>query len=181
MNSVRAPLCVEESTEEERQSMGEHSGAPTSEHERPSLLLVKVTGYRLLNIVVITIVVAWKAVLSYQGQSVAPTTLDWIGGGVLALGLWWLGLYESVEPPVLPWLFSRDYSHSIALRARDGIFGAILGVCLSLFWGGIIFAIAPAIPELFTFAGPLIILSFIVYAASILMIVGIAVWVSQIK
>ncbi|KIM78685.1 hypothetical protein PILCRDRAFT_824127 [Piloderma croceum F 1598] len=78
---------VEESIGEERQLlMGEHSSAPTSEHEPPSLLLVKVTGYRLFNIVVITIVVAWKVVLSYQGQLVAPTTLDWIGGGILALG-----------------------------------------------------------------------------------------------
>ncbi|KIM74306.1 hypothetical protein PILCRDRAFT_828375 [Piloderma croceum F 1598] len=78
---------VEESVGKERQPlMGEHSSALTSEHEPPSLLLVKVTGYRLLNILVITIVVAWKAVLSYQGQLVAPTTLDWIGGGILALG-----------------------------------------------------------------------------------------------
>ena len=58
----------------------------TSQSEPRPLLLVKVTGYRLLNIFIITIVVAWKAVLSYQGQSVAPTTLDWITGGVLTLG-----------------------------------------------------------------------------------------------
>ena len=62
------------------------SGAPTSKDDPPSLLIVKVTGYRLLNVAVITIVVTWKAVLSYQGQSVASTTLDWIGGGILALG-----------------------------------------------------------------------------------------------
>jgi hypothetical protein len=54
-------------------------------------LLVKLTGYRLLNIIVITTVVGWKAVLSYQGQSVAPTTLDWITGGVLTLGCVCLG------------------------------------------------------------------------------------------
>ena len=62
------------------------SSAPTSKDVPPSLLLVKVTGYRLLNVAIITIVVTWKAVLSYQGQSVASTTLDWIGGGILALG-----------------------------------------------------------------------------------------------
>ena len=61
------------------------SSALTSKDD-PPLLLVKVTGYRLLNVAVITIVVTWKAVLSYQGQSVASTTLDWIGGGILALG-----------------------------------------------------------------------------------------------
>ena len=30
--------------------------------------------------------------------------------------LWWLGLYESVQPPVLPWLFTHDYSYDIAIR-----------------------------------------------------------------
>lgn len=62
------------------------SPTPTSRSEPPSLFLVKVTGYRLLNIFVITMVVSWKAVLSYQGQTVAPTTLEWIGAGILALG-----------------------------------------------------------------------------------------------
>ena len=47
---------------------------------------MKVTGYRLLNIFVITTVVSWKAVLSYQGQLFAPTTLEWVSAGVLALG-----------------------------------------------------------------------------------------------
>jgi hypothetical protein len=27
-----------------------------------------------------------KAVLTYMGQSVAPTTLDWVSGAVLAIG-----------------------------------------------------------------------------------------------
>ena len=62
------------------------SPTPTSQNEPPSLFLVKVTGYRLLNTSVITLVVSWKAVLSYQGQTVAPTTLDWIGAGILTLG-----------------------------------------------------------------------------------------------
>jgi hypothetical protein len=65
--------------------MSFHS-SPPSQNEPRQLLLVKVTGYRLLNIFVITVVAAWKAVLSYQGQSFAPTTLDWIAGGVLGLG-----------------------------------------------------------------------------------------------
>lgn len=103
-------------------------------------LLVKLTGYRLLNVLVIASFVAWKAALSYQGQSFAPTTLDWITGGVLTLGcvilhnvqkslvmycnrLWWLGLYESVKPPVLPWLFSWDYSRDIAMGVRRCVKG----------------------------------------------------------
>jgi len=124
MNSQREPLYVQESAEEQRQSLiGLERSAPTSQHEPPPPLLVKVTGYRLLNIFVITMVVAWKAVLSYQGQLIAPTTLDLISGGFLALGLWWLGLYESVEPPIAPWLFSFDYSYAIALGVLNVISG----------------------------------------------------------
>ena len=47
------------------------SSPQTSRIEPRLPLLVKLTSYRLLNIVVITAVVSWKAVLSYQGQSVA--------------------------------------------------------------------------------------------------------------
>ena len=71
--------------------MPSRSSSHTSGIEPRLPLLVKLTGYRLLNIVVITTVVAWKAVLSYRGQSVAPTTLEWITGGVLTLGCVCLG------------------------------------------------------------------------------------------
>jgi hypothetical protein len=62
------------------------SSSQISQNEPRPPLLVKLTGYRLLNILVITVFVTWKAVLSYQGQSLVPTTLDWITGGVLTLG-----------------------------------------------------------------------------------------------
>lgn len=110
--------------------MGEHSSQISQNEPRPPLL-VKLTGYRLLNIFIITAVIAWKAVLSYQGQSLVPMALDWIIGGVLTLGLWWLGLYESVEPPVLHWLFARDYSRAIARGMMKGIAGALIGLLLS--------------------------------------------------
>jgi len=106
---------------------------------------VKVTGYRLLNIFVIATVVSWKAVLSYHGQLFAPTTIEWISAGVLTLGLWWLGLYESVQPPVLPWLFSRDYLHNIAFGMLRGIKGVFIGFWLSVYWGSIVFFLGRAI------------------------------------
>jgi len=97
------------------------SSSQTCQNKPRPLLLVKVTGYRLLNIFVITMVVAWKAILSYRGQPFAPKILDLITGGIgassifefLALShflritnrLWWLGLYKSVQPSILPWLF----------------------------------------------------------------------------
>ena len=46
---------------------------------------VKLTGYRLLNISVILAFGISKAVFAYRGQSVVPTTLEWVAGTFLAL------------------------------------------------------------------------------------------------
>ena len=48
---------------------------------------VKITGCRLIITLVTTAFVSSKAVLSYQGQSVAPTTLERVFRVVLTLGL----------------------------------------------------------------------------------------------
>jgi hypothetical protein len=53
--------------------------------ELPPPLGVKLTGYRLLNMSVVFIFGMTKAILTYMGQSVMPTTLDWIGGAFLAV------------------------------------------------------------------------------------------------
>lgn len=53
------------------------------ERSRPPLL-VKITGYRLLNTVIIAAFGIPKAVLSYHGQVVA-TTLDLVLGVILAI------------------------------------------------------------------------------------------------
>lgn len=70
--------------------------------------------------------------------------------------LWWLGLYESLQPPVLPWLFSRDYSYVITFGVLKCIVGgqysisaplvswsdshlAVIGVYISAGWGLVIF------------------------------------------
>lgn len=57
-----------------------------SEPEDQPPLLVKLTGYRLLNALLIATFVASKAALQYRGQSVAPTTLEWLLAGVLSIG-----------------------------------------------------------------------------------------------
>jgi|SRR6266851_3150435 len=50
-----------------------------------SLLLgVKLTAYRLLNLVVLLAIGLAKFILSLKGQSVAPSGLEWVGGSVLA-------------------------------------------------------------------------------------------------
>ncbi|KAI0045595.1 hypothetical protein FA95DRAFT_1573701 [Auriscalpium vulgare] len=51
-----------------------------------------------------------KAVLSYQGQSAAPTKLELISGILSASLLYWLSLFEAVEPSVLTWLLHYDYA-----------------------------------------------------------------------
>jgi hypothetical protein len=135
---IRLNLATQK-TNPPRHSSPDLESPPESPLESPepsAPLLVKLTGYRILNITIILTVVSWKAILSYQGQSIRPTTLDWISGGILALGcaslfpivsspkiltiphwnrLWWLGLYETVQPPILPWFFSYDYSRTILL------------------------------------------------------------------
>jgi hypothetical protein len=46
--------------------------------------VVKLTGYRLLNIIVLLGFGLAKFVLSLQGQSVAPAGLEWVAGSALA-------------------------------------------------------------------------------------------------
>jgi len=48
-------------------------------------LRVRLTGYRLLNIVVIFTIGVAKLILSLNGQSIAPTGLEYAGGSVLAI------------------------------------------------------------------------------------------------
>lgn len=57
----------------------------TDEHTESPLLLVKLTGYKLLNMLVISAFGIAKAILTYQGLSAVPTTLDWILGVVLTI------------------------------------------------------------------------------------------------
>jgi hypothetical protein len=88
-------------------------------------MLVKVTGYRLLVVIVTLAFVLSKGVVEYKGRSLVSTTLDWIMGVVLGIALLWLGLYQSVDPPIWPLFFHRDYSGPvfsvIQTVWRDGI------------------------------------------------------------
>jgi hypothetical protein len=46
---------------------------------------VKLTGYRLLNMTTVFSFGIIKGILTYMGQSTAPTTLDWVSGALLAV------------------------------------------------------------------------------------------------
>ena len=51
----------------------------------PPPLGVKLTCYRLLNMMTIFSFGITKGILAYMGQSTAPTTLDWVSGALLAI------------------------------------------------------------------------------------------------
>jgi hypothetical protein len=117
--------------------------------------------------------------------------------------LWWLGLYESVQPPVLPWLFSRDYSHAVTLGVLKGVAGskystsvptswsdglsAFIGGCLSWGWGLTIFWLSFGTgmgQELYMsveLATARMILIFVLWVASMFFYATIMTWVSQIN
>lgn len=47
---------------------------------------VKLSMYRIINMGVVMIIGTTKAILSFLGQSVTPTALEWVGGVLLAVG-----------------------------------------------------------------------------------------------
>ncbi|KAI0247203.1 hypothetical protein BJV78DRAFT_952521 [Lactifluus subvellereus] len=91
-----------------------------NEVDAPPPLGVKLTGYRLLNLAVLLAFGVAKFVLSLQGQSVAPTGLDWIAGSMLTAILYWIGLYETVtvEPPKWEWFLHVDWAPAIGFSLK---------------------------------------------------------------
>ena len=51
----------------------------------PPPLGVKLTGYRLFFMTTVFSFGVAKCILTYKGQSIAPTTLDWVSGTFLTL------------------------------------------------------------------------------------------------
>ncbi|TCD60485.1 hypothetical protein EIP91_010017 [Steccherinum ochraceum] len=107
------PLCLSPSSDMES-GVVSLPGLPASSLPRRPLLLVPLTGYRILVLAVITAFGTVKTVLSLiSGSSMAPTALDWISGVLCTAGLWWLGLYETVDPPIAAKFFHTDYAPAI--------------------------------------------------------------------
>jgi len=55
-----------------------------NEVDAPVPLGVKLTAYRLLNLVIILALGLAKFILSLKGQAAAPTGLEWVAGSVFA-------------------------------------------------------------------------------------------------
>jgi hypothetical protein len=60
-------------------------GSPVDSDAIPPPLGVKLTAYRLLNMATMFAFCFAKGILSYEGLSTIPTTLDWFSGWVLGL------------------------------------------------------------------------------------------------
>jgi len=103
----------------------EDQGAPLSPR-------VKLTGYRLLNILVIFTIGLAKFILSLEGRSVTPTGLEWAGGSVLTILLYWIGLYEAVEPPIWEWFFHLDRAPAIIIFSKCFLGGALFSLWTTL-------------------------------------------------
>jgi len=107
---------------------------------------VKLTGYRLLNLVVILTIGVAKFILSLQGQSVAPTGLEWVGGTALAALLYWIGLYEAVEPPRWEWFLHVDWAPAIGFASKCFLGGVLQA--FALYWEMLPFCLFIGIPLL---------------------------------
>ncbi|KAH6907458.1 hypothetical protein BKA70DRAFT_1223287 [Coprinopsis sp. MPI-PUGE-AT-0042] len=75
-----------------------------------------ITGYRLLVTFLTVGFGVSKAVLSYQGKSTGPVTLEWIFGAFITAFLYYLGLFEASSTRVLPWLFEEDFTNLAVLQ-----------------------------------------------------------------
>jgi len=94
--------------------------------DAPPPLGFKLSGYKLLNIVVLFTIGVAKFILSLQGHSIAPTGLDWAGGCVLAILLYWIGLYEAAKPPRWRWFLHVDWAPGIGFTSKRFLVGVLL-------------------------------------------------------
>ncbi|KAI9435757.1 hypothetical protein H4582DRAFT_1968557 [Lactarius indigo] len=97
----------------------------------PPPLGVNLTGYRLLNMATVFSFGITKGILTYMGQSTAPTTLDWVGGALLAVALYWIGLYEQENAKKWGWFFQVDLAPGIGYCAKR-VVGGVMGILFSL-------------------------------------------------
>ncbi|KAJ7847598.1 hypothetical protein B0H14DRAFT_3867431 [Mycena olivaceomarginata] len=77
---------------------------------------VQVTRWRMLNTLFIASFGLYKSVLTYQGDSTTPTTLDWLLGVFWATVSYWVGLLEAEDPALATWLFEEDVWPTVRFR-----------------------------------------------------------------
>ncbi|KAN0138410.1 hypothetical protein V8E53_003873 [Lactarius tabidus] len=99
-----------------QEGQGDASDRSTNIDATPPPLGVRLTCYRLANVVIIFLFgITKKGVLAYQGQSIALTTLDWVGALLVAV-LYRVGLYERVA-----WVHEFDLAPAIGYSIKRAI------------------------------------------------------------
>ncbi|KAI0263221.1 hypothetical protein BC834DRAFT_323749 [Gloeopeniophorella convolvens] len=114
---------------------------------------IKLTGYHLLNMVVLIAIGLAKFILSLKGHSATPTGLEWMAGSILAAILYWIGLYEAVEPPRWIWFLHTDYAPAINYSSKYFLGGVMQA--LVIFWEMLPFCLFIGIPFLVLMRIPL--------------------------
>jgi len=113
--SILQPLDRKNSKLEE-----EHGDDRLTNKDATSLPLgVKLTVYRLVLMTTVLSFGAAKSILTYKGQSIAPTTLDWVSGAFLIVVRCWFGLYgTSIK---WKWFFQDDLAPAIGYCAKRAV------------------------------------------------------------
>ncbi|KAI0093275.1 hypothetical protein BDY19DRAFT_903041 [Irpex rosettiformis] len=96
------------------------SGFGSQFHQGRPPLLVKITGYRIMTTSTLLICGTWKAIATYRGKAILSADLDLVAGMILALLVYWLGIYETSDPPCLKWFFHKDYA-SVLKQSRSSL------------------------------------------------------------
>jgi len=115
-----------------------------SEVDNPVPLGVKLTTYRLLNLVIIFASGLAKFILSLKGQSAAPTGLEWAAGTMFAVLSYWIGLYEPAQPPRWEWLLHVDLAPAIGFIMKCFLGGVPLA--FSVWWEMLPFCLFIGVP-----------------------------------
>jgi len=121
-------------------------GPEENEVDAPVPLGVKLTAYRLLNLVIILALGLAKFILSLKGQAAAPTGLEWVAGSVFAALSYWIGLYELVQPPRWEWLLHVDLAPAIGFILKCFLGGVLQA--FALYWEMLPFCLFIGIPLL---------------------------------
>ncbi|KAN0136613.1 hypothetical protein V8E53_005660 [Lactarius tabidus] len=66
-----------------------------------------------------------KGILTYKRQLTLPTIVDWVSGGVLAVVLYWIGLYEGRHSKIWEWFFQVDLAPAIGYCTKRAVGGAL--------------------------------------------------------
>jgi len=122
----------------------DQDGPEENEVDVPVPLGVKLTTYRLLNLVIIFVLGLAKFILSLKGQSAAPTGLEWAAGTMFAVLSYWIGLYEPVQPPRWEWLLHVDLAPAIGFIMK--FFLEVVLLAFFMYWEILPFCLFTGVP-----------------------------------